>query len=95
MTFKSFRQFVKSAKIRCGFDFKVTSVQKNARGVITAVKGVVFIPPAADSKEDLPTEQEMYWNLNGQALLISEQYDLVQEEDFDSVKDSAKVIELQ
>lgn len=85
MPFKAFKEFTKNAAVRCGVPFEMKSVQKNFDGVITAVKGIVFL--LNEKKELVP--HEMLWNLKGQAMLIGEQFDLVKEVPFEEVEDEA------
>jgi hypothetical protein len=88
MSFKSFKAFAEKAITRCGATFNIKSVQKNFDGEVTAVKGYVILI----NEQQQPTEQEMLWNLKGQAMLIGEQFDLVKEMSFDEVEDDAKTL---
>jgi len=83
MSFKAFKSFTEEAATRCGVTFELTSVQKNFDGVVTAVKGNVFIP---DESGNL-VPREVLWNLKGQAMLFGEQFDLVKEVDMGDLGD--------
>jgi hypothetical protein len=89
MSFKEFKEFVKNAETRCGVSFELKTVQKNMEGVITAVKGQIFL--LNEQRESVP--QEMLWNLKGQAMLIGEQFDLVVGEAFEDVADDAPILQ--
>lgn len=88
MSFKEFKTFVENATTRCGADFEIKSAQKSFDGVITAVKGFVFL---ADEQGE-QVSQEMLWNLKGQAMLIGEQFDLVKEVLIEEVEEDAKTL---
>lgn len=89
MSFKEFKAFTKNAGTRCGVSFELKTVQKNMEGIITAVKGKIFLQN--EQKESVA--QEMLWNLKGQAMLIGEQFDLVVEETFEDVEDDAPMLQ--
>lgn len=91
MSFKDFKEFTKNAETRCGVSFELKTVQKNMEGVITAVKGKVFL--LNEQRESVA--QEMLWNLKGQAMLIGEQFDLVTEETFEDVEDDAPMLQVE
>jgi len=83
MSFKKFKEFAESATTRCGLPFEMKSVQKNREGAVTAVKGVIFLK---DEKGE-QVAHEMLWNLKGQAMLLGEQFDLVQEQSLEDLED--------
>lgn len=88
MSFKAFKVFVEKATTRCGVTFEIKSVQKNFDGVVTAVKGHVLLT----DDQGNPVAQEMLWNLKGQAMLIGEQFDLVNEVRIEEVEEDAETL---
>ena len=88
MSFKTFKSFAEKAATRCGVAFEMETVQKNFDGVITAVKGHVFFTDEANKV----VPQEMLWNLKGQAMMIGEQFDLVQEAPVEEVEEDAPTL---
>jgi len=87
MSFKAFKSFAEKAATRCGVTFELKSVQKNFDGIITAVKGSVFIPGESGNL----AANEMLWNLKGQAMLFGEQFDLIHEVGVSEVEDDAPI----
>jgi hypothetical protein len=57
--------------------------QKNREGAVTAVKGFIFIK----NENGEQVSHEMLWNLKGQAMLLGEQFDLVQEQSIEDLED--------
>jgi hypothetical protein len=88
MSFKVFKSFAEKAATRCGVAFEMETVQKNFEGVITAVKGHVFLT----DEENKTVPQAMLWNLKGQAMLIGEQFDLVKEVKIKDVEEDAPTL---
>lgn len=88
MSFKNFKDFAKEATTRCGVQFELTAVQKNFDGTITAVKGNVTL--FNEHKEEV--KQDMLWNLKGQAMLIGEQFDLINEAVYADESDDTPVL---
>lgn len=68
--------------------FELTAVQKNFEGAITAVKGNVTL--FNEQREEV--KQDMLWNLKGQAMLIGEQFDLINEMDYAAESDETPVV---
>lgn len=85
MSFKKFKEFAGSATTRCGLPFEMKTVQKNTEGEVTAVKGLIFLK----NEQGEPVSHEMLWNLKGQAMLLGEQFDLVQEQSIEELDDEA------
>lgn len=83
MSLKDFKEFAQNALTRCGVAFEIKTVQKNFEGTVTAVKGVVYLMNEKQEK----VAQEMLWNMKGQAMLIGEQFDLVNEVPYDTITD--------
>jgi hypothetical protein len=83
MSFKQFKAFAESASTRCGLPFEMKAIQKNREGAVTAVKGFIFIK----NENGEQVSHEMLWNLKGQAMLLGEQFDLVQEQSIEDLED--------
>jgi hypothetical protein len=88
MSFKAFKEFAQNAVTRCGASFEMKTVQKNFDGIVTAVKGYVFL--FNEKQEMIP--HEMLWNLKGQAMMIGEQFDLIKEVPFDEVEEEVPTL---
>ena len=73
---EQFRQFSKDAQTRCGVAHKCKVFQVGQTGEPTSVKGEIYLKDERN-QEDIPVE--MVWTLEGQAMLIGNAYDLVQE----------------
>lgn len=73
--------FLKKAKVRGGdCTFKAETFQKDAMGNISMIKGT--ITEVIDDKEQT---SDMYWNINGTAVVTSVpyKYDLIEDEIID------------
>lgn len=90
MSFKKFKDYAEAAKTRCGAAFEIVSVQQNMDGIVTAAKGLVYLPNEEDAEK--PTAVDMLWNLKGQAMLIGEPFDLVVERLVSEVSDDAETL---
>lgn len=77
---EQFRQFSQQAVTRCGVPFKCRAFQVTQSGEPTSIKGEVYVK--GERGEDIP--MEMVWNLEGQAMLVGNVYDLVREIPFDA-----------
>lgn len=83
---KSFKEFAKTAKLRCGYTFVVISVQRSLTGEPSSIRGFIDCPVnEADLLNkpycDVETyKQNMMWSLEGSALLFGKHFDLVVEE---------------
>lgn len=88
MSFQTFKTFVANATTRCGAAYEIKSVQTDFDGVITNVKGYVYL--YNDKNETVA--QDMLWNLKGKAVMIGEQFDLIKESAFDEVDEHAPTV---
>lgn len=88
MSFKKFREFTELAQTRCGVAFEIKTAQQNYDSVITAVKGVVYIP----NEDGKSVPLEMLWNLKGQAMLVGEQFDLIKELPVDDIEEDVPTL---
>lgn len=52
-------------------------------GTVTAVKGLIYLKDESGT----PVPHEMLWNPKGQAMLLGEQFDLVQEQSVEDLGD--------
>jgi hypothetical protein len=90
MSFKQFKEFSEKAQTRCGAAFKIISAQQNMDDVITAVKGLVYLPD--EQNEGSLAEVNMLWNLKGQAMLIGDPFDLIIERPVSELSEDAAIL---
>jgi hypothetical protein len=88
MSFKKFKEFTEQAQTRCGVTFEIKTAQQNYDGVITAVKGAVYVL----NEDGKSAPLEMLWNLKGQAMLVGEQFDLIKELPVEDVEEDAPTL---
>lgn len=76
---EAFMVFIANAQTRSGVDFIFDSFQLPREHENTKAKGKVFIK-TSNNKPDVPVTME--WDMNGNALMIGTQFDLVAEVPF-------------